>query len=310
MNKLKKLFTIFSLLIFIVLLFKYNYLLNKSVIDAVSLWLNRIFPSLFIMFVLNDIIIETDALRFLNIYLSPFFNKLFNTSGNSFQVFLLSLISGTPTSAFIIKEMLNNSSITIRDANKLISFTYFSNPLFLYNILSLSFNKSITIKLIIIHYITNILIGLIYRKHSDNIKTNMTLNDKANKNIFMILPSSITKSINTLLMILGTITFYMILTNLLLSLFNFNYLSSTIFKGILEITQSLNDLPFLDISLIKKEIIAIANISFGGLSIHTQIISLINDTEIKYQNFLMGRLLHVILSTTITYFCSLISLII
>lgn len=310
MNKLKKLFTIFSLLIFIVLLFKYNYLLNKSVIDAVNLWLTRIFPSLFIMFVLNDLIIETDALRFLNIFLSPFFNKLFNTSGNSFQVFLLSLISGTPTSAFIIKEMLNNNSITISDANKLISFTYFSNPLFLYNILSLSFNKSITIKLIIIHYITNILIGIIYQKNNDNIKVKMTLKNKDSKNIFMVLPSSITKSINTLLMILGTITFYMILTNLLLSLFNFNYLSSTIFKGILEITQSLNDLPFLDISLIKKEILAIAIISFGGLSIHTQIISLINDTEIKYQNFLMGRILHVFLSTTITYLCSFISLII
>ncbi len=310
MNKLKKLFTIFSLLIFIVLLFKYNYLLNKSVIDAVNLWLSRIFPSLFIMFVLNDIIIETDALRFLNIFLSPFFNKLFNTSGNSFQVFLLSLISGTPTSAFIIKEMLNNNSITTNDANKLISFTYFSNPLFLYNILSLSFNKSITIKLIIIHYITNILIGIIYRKNNDNIKVKMTLKNKDSKNIFMVLPSSITKSINTLLMILGTITFYMILTNLLLSLFNFNYLSSTIFKGILEITQSLNDLPFLDISLIKKELLAIAIISFGGLSIHTQIISLINDTEIKYQNFLMGRILHVFLSTTITYLCSFISLII
>jgi len=198
--------------------------------------------------------------------------------------------------------MLNNSSISINDANKLISFTYFSNPLFLYNILSNTFNKKITIKIILIHYITNIFIGLLFRK-KDNNNNNKTIKNKSNINeinIIKLLPSSINKSINTLFMILGTIVFYMIITNLILNIFNINNLFNIFLRGIFEITQSLNLLNNLNYPSITKELMALSIISFGGLSIHTQVLSIINDTDISYKNFLIGRILHFLLGT-ITY---------
>ncbi len=298
MNKLKKIFTIILLFLFIFLLFRYNFILNKSVVDSTTLWLTKVFPSLFIMFILNDIIINTNLLEPLNKIINPFFNKLFKTSGNSSEAFILSLFSGTPSSAFIIKEMLNNNTITLNDANKLISFTYFSNPLFLYNILSLSFNKYITFKIIIIHYLTNIIIGLLMRnKYPENNYLTPSL-DNTSANILLILPSAITKSLNTLFMILGTITFYMIITNLLTTLINFSSLFQIIIKGLFEITQALNILPSYSSISIIKEIIALALISFGGLSIHTQVLSIINDTKISYKKFFIGRLLHVLFSTT------------
>ena len=58
MNNFFKYFLTLLIFTFILLIFKYNYLLNASVIMAVDLWLNKIFPSLFIMFILNDIIIN------------------------------------------------------------------------------------------------------------------------------------------------------------------------------------------------------------------------------------------------------------
>ena len=72
-----------------------------------------------------------------------------------------------------------------------------------------------------------------------------------------------------------------------------------ILKGIFEITQSLNNLNLLNYSGIIKEIIAISIISFGGLSIHTQILSIINNTDISYKNFFRGRIYHVLISVTI-----------
>ena len=161
MNKLKNIFTIILLSIIIYILFKYNSILNTSVIDAVNLWITKVFPSLFIMFIINDIIINTNILNHLTKIINPIFNKIFNTTGNSFEVFLLSIFSGTPSSAFIIKEMFANNKITLESANKLISFTYFSNPLFLYNILNATFNKYITFKIILIHYLSNLIIGLL-----------------------------------------------------------------------------------------------------------------------------------------------------
>lgn len=292
MNKIKKYSLTFLILLFIILLFKYNYLLQTTVIDGVNLWLTKVFPNLFIMFIINDIIINLGIFKN-----SKIFNKLFNTSGNSSIAFFLSIISGTPSSAFIIKEMLNNNQISDNDANKLISFTFFSNPLFLYNILSLSFNKYITLKIIIVHYISNIIIGFIYRHKFKNNKLSFKELNENNQNIFLLIPKSIKKSLDTLLMILGTIIFYMIITNILNELFSLNSIIEIITKGLLEITQSLNILPYLNVLSITKEIIAISIISFGGLSIHTQVLSIINNTNIKYKNFLIGRILHVLIST-------------
>ena len=304
MNKLKKIFTIILLFTFIYLLFRYNFILQTSINDAVILWLNKVFPSLFIMFIINDLIINSHILDNLCNLISPIFNKIYHVSGTSLECFILCLFSGTPSSAYIIKEMLNNNSINESDANKLISFTFFSNPLFLYNILSISFNKFITLKIIIIHYITNLIIGLFYLKNKSN-KNNININASDNTSIIKLIPNAISKSFNTLLMILGTITFYMIISNYILKIIPLNILGEIILRGILEITQSLNILPNLNILSMIKEIIALSIISFGGLSIHTQILNIISDTKVKYHNFLIGRILHVLISTTIYIFITI-----
>ena len=305
MNKIKNYLSLFILFLFIYLLFKYNYIINKSVIDSVNLWITKVFPSLFIMFILNDIIINTNILKNITIYVNPFFNKIFNTNNNSFEAFLLSIFSGTPSSAFILKEMTDNNKIDTVSANKLISFTFFSNPLFLYNILSVTFNKYIVFKIILIHYLTNIIIGLLYRKNMVNSKL-LYNNTYKNYNFLQLISNSIKKSMDTLLMILGTITFYMISTNLLLSFIKTNTLVTILIKGIFEITQSLNILNLLEYQSIIKEVIAISIISFGGLSIHTQVLSIINKTKISYKNFFIGRILHTIISAFTYIICSIV----
>jgi len=307
MNKIKNYLLTFIIFSLIILLFKYNYLLQTSVIDAVNLWINKVFPTLFIMFIINDLIINLNLLDNISKVINPLFNKIFKTTGCSSNVFLLSIFSGTPSSAFIIKEMINTNKISLNDANKLIAYTFFSNPLFLYEILSISFNKYIVFKIIIIHYLSNLIIGLIFR-NKNCIINNMNIYEKKQniKNLFVLLPGAIKKSLDTLVIILGTIVFYMIITNIIMTIVPLNNLLETILKGILEITQSLNILNNLNSSSIIKEIIAISIISFGGLSIHTQVLSIISDTNIKYKNFFIGRLLHVLISTIsylFLYFC-------
>ena len=300
MNKIKKISLIFLIFMLIIYLFKYNHILEYSVINATEIWLTRVFPTLFIMFILNDLIISLDLLSSLNKLINPIFNKIFKVSGNSSNAFLLSIFSGTPSSAFIIKEMLDNKKITITDANKLISFTFFANPLFLFNILSLSFNNTTTIRIILIHYLSNIIIGLLYRNKYEYYSLSYQDNKVNNINVFIKLASAIKKALDNLLMILGTIVFYMIITNLIINIFNFNIIIELLIKGLLEITQALNILNNVNIITIIKEITAISIISFGGLSIHTQVLSIIKNTKINYKNFFLGRILHVLIST-ITY---------
>lgn len=305
MNNLKKIFSLFLLFLIILIFFKYNYILSKTVVEATNIWLTKVFPSLFIMFIINEIIIKTKALELLNKLIGPLFNKLWHITSSSSLAFILSIFSGTPGNAYILKEMLEDAQITLEDANKLIYYTYFPNPLFLYTILNLSFNQTITLKIIMTLFISNLIIAFLVRGNKPNYSCNPKPNS-SKTNLFFILPTAIKKSLNTLLMILGSIIFYLIISNLLLTIFKLNLSLEILLKGFLEISNALNTLPLLNTLSIKKEIIALIIISFAGLSIHTQVLEILNETKIAYSHFLKGRLYQILISTSTYLLISII----
>ena len=274
-------------------IFKNNKEVAEIIIDAVNLFFKKVFVSLFPMFILNDILISLNIPYYFYLLFSKIFLKVFHTNGLGAYVFIMSLISGTPSNAYILKELVMEGKLSNEEASHFLYFTYFSNPLFLIMMLSNLFKMKTAIKIILIHYLSNIIIGILIRKKAPKITT-FTLS-KDNKKKESILTKSINKSISTLLMILGTVTFYMLLTYIITYPFQDNMLLKTCFSGFLEITNGLNNLINLNIYSKIKEIIAIAIISFGGLSIHTQIKAILEDTKINYKYFLKGRILHTII---------------
>lgn len=271
-----------TILAFIFLLFKNYSLVLSSSIEAVNIWLYKVFPYLFIMIILNDILINLD------------FAHLFKN--NCLYIFIMSLLSGTPTSAYIITNLYNSHKMKKDNANYALSFTYFCNPLFLYAILNSIFNNtSITFKLMFIHYLSNIIIYLIYRKK-------ITKENHENTNASLNIANSIKKSVSTVTMVLGTITLYMVVSKIITTTFAFSTIPAIIFKGFLEVTQGLNALIELNLSLKLKELLAMLFISFGGLSIHTQIKCVIEETDLEYKYFLKGRVLGTIIALLFTFF--------
>ena len=82
--------------------------------------------------------------------------------------------------------------------------------------LSQIFYLNSVLKIILIHYISNFLIGLIVRSKAPNISnSNVSF---SNSKISTTLIKSINRSITTLLMILGTIVFYMLLSFIITNL--------------------------------------------------------------------------------------------
>ena len=145
-----------TILILIFLIFKNYTVVLDSTITAVELWLYKVFPYLFIMIILNDILINLD------------FEKLFKNP--SIYALIMSLLSGSPTSAVIISNLYKNNKMDKKSANKTLLFTYFANPLFLYTMLNTIFKSNfLTIKLMIIHYLSNIIIYIIFKNElNDN----------------------------------------------------------------------------------------------------------------------------------------------
>lgn len=275
---MKRKLTILLIMTLIILIFKNYELVLKSTIDGVTIWLYKVFPYLFIMIIMQDILI--------NLNLASYFKR------TSTYIFIMSILSGSPSSAYIISKLVNNNDISKDYGNVCLIFTFFANPLFLYTILKLIFNNNLTtIKLLIIIYLSNLLLYLFYKKDLPNNK----LKGKF-QNINLAL--SIKTSINTNLMVLGSIVFYLVISNIIINTFSISYPYSIFVKGFLEMTQGLNSL--IDCNIKLKEIITIGFITFGGLSIHTQVKCILDEYNLSYNYFLKGRIFQMIIAIFLT----------
>lgn len=275
---------ILLMVLFLFLLFKNPEISKASIANSMHLWINNLIPSLFPMIIINDILINYNFPLFLCSFFYKGLHKIFKFSFNGCYIFLMSLFIGTPANALLLKEMMDKKMIVEKEANKLLFVCYFSNPLFLYNMLSLNFSKEIVLKIIFIHYISNFIIAFLIRntyvpKENNKMKIET-------KSLATIIPASCKKAINSMITILGVISFYMLLSS--------HITDNVVIKGILEMTTGLNQLVLKNYSY--EIIIATIIINFSGLSIFTQIKSILEDTSLQFFNYFKGRILQVLIA--------------
>ena len=101
-------------------------------------------------------------------------------------------------------------------------------------------------------------------------------------------------------MISGTITLFLILSTLIVTVFSLSSRNSLLIQAILEMTTSIAKLSLFNINDIFKVVFATMIISFGGLSIHLQVISSLDD-KIRYKNYFIGRIYQTIISGIISF---------
>lgn len=280
MNK-KRINIIFIILIylFIYLIFKENTSLSNITFLSFKMYILKVFPFLFIMMILNNLLLKCNF--------PYYFNKIFKS--DKLYIFINSILSGSPINAILIKNYLENNNITEEDASKIICFTSFNNPLFLYNYLTLilkDFNNVLRVMGII--YFTNIVIYLYFRKRI-KIKT---LVKYQNYNLRKELFNIISESTFNMIKIMGIIIFFKIILDLVMTK---NNIIISLLKGLVEVTSGLNSLTSLSTSAKIKEIISYIIISFMGLSIHMQISTILENYNINYKYFYLSRFFVIIL---------------
>ncbi len=300
------------LLIFIMIIISFKVLKERTlVIESVKqsfgIWENNIFPSLFPFLIIGNILISLGFPEILGELFKNIFSNLFKINKNGIFIIFLSMLSGFPSSSKYIKELLDKNLIDSYDATKLLTFTHFSNPLFILGTITIFVGDyELGIPILISHYLGNLIIGLMLRNYNrkDEVNTKINIKNVINNlkidNFGNILTKSISSGINTLLLILGSITIFLILTSILNNMFNISELYKPI-NGIFEMTNGLKTLETLNISHNIKGLIAVMIISFGGLSVHLQTITIISETKIKYFPYFICRIFHSIISGLIFF---------
>lgn len=290
MNNKKDIIVLYIFLILEFLILFNSKLVINSVIKSSYLFILNVFPSLFPTMVIGSILVKQNIYLIIPKWIKNIFKILFNFDNNITNLYITSMICGTPSNAIFINEYLENNLIDKKTAENLLCCTHFINPLFVIGTVGIGiFNSfNIGVILLILIYISNFIKAFILRKNF-NIKSYKT-NKLPSQNIIKVISNSITKSINSLLLILGIIIMFNILITLISNIFNMSYISKTIINGLLEMTGGIIGLKNIHVIYYFKLFLAYYFLSFGGICIQMQALSMINKKKISYLKYLIFRL--------------------
>lgn len=304
-NRIKNIVIIVICLFFLLEILLKRELVFSTVDSSLDIWITSLLPSLFPFFVISDLLINYDIIKYIPSFIKNIFKFLFNVSDNGLFIYFISMLSGFPSNARNIKSMYLDGKITKEEGEHLLIFTHFSNPMFILGTLVTIFfkNSSLGLVILISHFLPNFILGILFRRN--NVNSCIDKKDTFNSNFGIILTKSIKKSLDSILSILGTVTVFLLISTILVNTFSLNKCTSLLVKGILELTTGLKYLSTLGLNNRYLIILSSCFLSFGGLSVHMQVINEISDTDIEYRNFLIGRILQTMLSLIISYLLTL-----
>lgn len=292
------------------------------------LWGNFIFPSLFPFFVICEILKNTKVSLIIGSSLEKIMRPLFNVPGVCSLAFFLGILSGYPIGANFTLKLYEDALITKEEAERLLTFTNNSGPIFVISSIGCGFfkNKQIGVMLYVCHILSTVLVGIIFSFYKRNSTckiqktylSNVTLKT-SDDNFIKIFTSAILSSIKTIINLAGFIIFFSLIIKLLDKVRIFYYISKTlspitillnlepnfipsIFSGLIEITSGISLISNLSRTTYMIKILSSAFLlGFAGISIHFQIYSILSKSDIKIFPFFIGKLLHGSLNLLLMY---------
>lgn len=250
---------------------------------------------------------------------------IFNVPGESAVAMILGTISGYPVGARVVCNLKNQKLISKIEAERLISYTNNSGPLFILGTVGIALfgDKRIGIILLISHILASILVAYCFKfwkkdKFDINyreVKFNSKLAPLKISDIGEVLGNSIKKSISNILLIGGFVVIFSVILSMLqtsgildfctemLTCFGIKKeISLGVLSGIIELTNGVSMISLLSDNYYTLSIlIASFLLGFGGISVLMQVYSIIAKEEISIKPYLYGKILQGIFSVIITF---------
>lgn len=302
MKKTNQSFLVICILILITtLLISYSEAVIESVGFSISIWKENLFPSLFPFFVVSNLLIEYGFVDLLGNFFGKWMPKLFGLSNKSSFILFISMISGFPSSAKYTSRLVHEGVLSKEEGEQILTFTHFSNPLFILGFIGTTLlnNQKLAFLLLFCHIFSNIIIGLVSKKEISlqDLKGRANWTPRKESPSFgKALSKSIMDSLNTTFLLLGVVTCFLVLTTMLQNFIPFSATAKIFISGLLEMTQGIKLVAGLSISPFLKGMWMLGFVSFGGFSVHMQVLSFISEENLRYFPYFWGRVLQVIIA--------------
>ena len=276
--------TLNTIIVLVTLLLLFLYLINSkfiinSFLDYTNTFITKLAPFTFLNILLVSILIDYNLLDLLPI------------KNSSLYVFCLSLLSGFPSGAIYTKEIFEKDLINRNTSNSILTFSHFPNPLFMFGTINLIINNMfICIKIYTSIFISNFILYLFSNKSKYN---NKIINNNSFSNI---LSNNINKSFKSIILIYGISIFFYLISCIIFKYISFNTYSYVFISGLFDLLKGVFTTSLINSDI--KYFIILFFISFGGISIHMQVKSIIGN-DLSYKYFFIGRVISTIISIII-----------
>lgn len=314
---------------------------SKAAVNAAAkgldLWLKIVFPSLFPFFVASELLNGTGFIRAMGVLLEPVMRPLFNVPGCGSFAFLMGITSGYPVGAKITAGMRKENLLTKSEAERLLAFSNNSGPLFIVGAVAVGMFKipQIGPLLLICHIAACITVGIIFGLLSSDrtalsaihrqrifrrLKTELLISAKGRCiNFGTAFGDAVKNSVMTLLMIGGFIIFFSVVITLLLKAEIIQAIANafalvlsplgigkeiiaSLLSGFFEITTGSNMAGSVQAASLSQKLAAASIIiGWAGLSVHSQVLSIVSRTDLSMRPYLLGKLLQGIFAGIYTW---------
>jgi sporulation integral membrane protein YlbJ len=312
----------------------------EAALRGLKIWWEVVFPSTLPFIVLSEILMGVGVVHFAGVLLEPLMRPLFNVPGTGGFVLTMGFASGYPVAAKLTTRLREQGSVTQAEGERLVSFTTTGDPLFVIGAVAIGFfhSEQMGVILAFSHYVSAVLIGLMYRFYAPYAPLSKPLEKnrlplplralqamhrarlRDRRPFGRLMGEAVQSALHTLLMIGGFIIVFSVLIQLFATINLTRFLSSLlavilgplglppalsngIIAGLFEVTlgaQATSEVPS-SVPMIWQAAIASAVISWGGLSVHAQVASILGQTDLRVGPYLLARAIHAALSAALTF---------
>ncbi|MEG1567686.1 MAG: hypothetical protein RR347_08380 [Anaerovoracaceae bacterium] len=259
---------------------------------AILLWLNGIVPMLLPFFIFSNFLKGTGAVNRISPKVYPF---------------VMGILSGYPMGARIAGDYCREKIIDSKKCMEILSYSMVTGPAFIIGTVGIEFLGSYKCGLILAvsHYLSAMANSVFYKDKDNNIDNMKKVTVPIKNDYYNIFTDAILDSFKSMAIILAYIIVFMITTDLLqfsgvLSMIGSPEIEA-LAKGFLEMTVGCNSLIYCSDSLLSKTVIAAFMVTFGGMSVLGQSMSMLKDCNVKMIDLLKMKMSQGIIAAILAF---------
>ncbi len=271
-------------------------------------------PSLFPFFVLSSLCVNLGYAKILGKAVAPIAEKLFHLPGIVAAPLVSGFLGGYPMGAKMVASVYEKKELSVSQAQRTLLFCNNSGPAFFFGVIggSLFSSAEIGLAIFLIHILTALVIGFFLRvlEKRKNVQPTIYHNAAISKESKATIPfpqaftQAVRDSAQSLLGITGFITFFTIVLALLETVPIYQQLPELIkitITGLLELSTGITSMGSSHLPLALQVGLAAGIVSWGGLCVHFQTLSVLPPEIMPLPTYLISKLFHGSLSFFLTF---------